>query len=285
MKLMMNRAFFVPVLVGQLAFGTVACSGANDVSDPTSESSASTHAQAYDGQTIFRAVFFNQGAAADKAAAMWVDRPEVAAGKSSEEVATLLDRAADEMASQSYSDASVKMVRDHAESLRSGATTPADLKSKGAIGAVADAIVAHIEKSNPSMFASFQEEMQSGDPLRVKATLSSAAKTFLEAHAQLTQEAAVRSPDVTVTPIKIRPPIYSPGPIFNPTPINNPTPIVNPIGDDLVVVDTAAVIYAAAVVAVAAVVVAVVVAMPPGGLGGGVESDLVVGHLTQSFAR
>jgi hypothetical protein len=156
MKLTMNRVFFVPVLVGQLALGTVACSGTNDLSDPTSESSASTHAQAYDGQTIFRAVFFNQGAAADKVAAMWADRPELAAGKSSEEVATLLDRAADEMASQSYSDASVKMVRSHAESLRSGATTPADLKSKGAIGAVADAIVAHIEKSNPAMFASFQ---------------------------------------------------------------------------------------------------------------------------------
>jgi hypothetical protein len=273
--------FFVPVLVGQLALGTVACSGTNDLSDQTSESSASTHAQAYDGQTIFRAVFFNQGAAADKVAAMWADRPELAAGKSSEEVATLLDRAADEMASQSYSDASVKMVRSHAESLRSGATTPADLKSKGAIGAVADAIVAHIEKSNPAMFASFQEEMQSGDPLRVKAALVSAAKTLLEAHAQLTQQAAVRSPDLTLTPIK-----SYPNPIFNPTPIVNPIGGGGiPVGDDLVVVDTAAVVYAVAVVAVAAVAVAVVFAMPPGELGGGVESELVVGHLTQSFAR
>jgi hypothetical protein len=97
--------------------------------------------------------------------------------------------------------------------------------------------------------------MQSGDPLRVKAALVSAAKTLLEAHAQLTQQAAVRSPDLTLTPIK-----SYPNPIFNPTPIVNPIGGGGiPVGDDL--------------------------AMPPGELGGGVESELVVGHLTQSFAR
>jgi SdpC family antimicrobial peptide len=256
----------VSALVAQLTLGTACGSpGGSSPSDPEgtvdTAKSATTPAN-YDGQTIFRAVFFNQGAAADGVKEMWADRPALSAGRSVEDVSSLLEHAADEMAGQSYSKESIAMIRSHAEALRSGTATLGHLQSADNLSAVANALVAHIEQRHPEFFPAFREEMQSGDPLRVKATLASAGKTILEAHAEL-----------SAISVPVRP--------INPIPI--PSPVPAPIGgDDLVVVDTVAVIYAVAVIAVFAA--AVFAITPPDEGGSPVEGDIVIGQLTKAFA-
>jgi hypothetical protein len=271
MKSNFGQAMLVSALIGQLTLGTAcgAPSGGGTV-DTEGAGGATKSAAApasYDGQTIFRAVFFNQGEAAASVKEMWADRPALSAGRSVEEVSTLLEHAADEMGGQSYSEASIKMIRSHAEALRDGTATLGHLQSADNLAAVADALVAHIGQRHSEFFGSFGAEMQSGDPLRVKSALSGAGKTILEAHAELNASVA-------------RAPIGPIGPI-NPTPVPSPVPI--PIGgDDLVVVDTVAVIYAVAVVAVFAA--AFFAITPPEG-GGGVEGELVIGEMTKAFAR
>jgi hypothetical protein len=189
------------------------------------------------------------------------------AGKSGDEVATMLENAADEMSHLGYSSASVALMQAQANALR-GATAPlTSLRSSANIDAVADAIVAHISSTDPGFFGSFGIAMQSGNPLSVQGALASGAKELLEAQAALTTSPVAASTDSLILPIR---PIAWPIAPIVPGPIR---------GDDLVVVDIAVAVYAVAVVAVF-----VAVASAPGAGGSPIESEVAVGQLTSAFA-
>jgi hypothetical protein len=269
MKVTLGSMFLVPALAGPVAL-TTACGGTTE----PPESSSPTHldgatAAPYDGQTVFRAVFFNSGPAAERVAPVWAQRPALMAGKSGDEVATLLEHAADEMSHLGYSSASVALMQSQANALRGASAPLTSLRSSASIDAVADAIVAHISSTDPDFFGSFGIDMQSGNALRVQGALATGAKELLEAHAALT--ASTVSTDSLIL-----------GPIRPIAPIRPITPIApgGPIrGDDLIVVDIAVAIYAVAVVAVF-----VAVAAAPGAGGSPIESEVAVGQLTSAFA-
>jgi SdpC family antimicrobial peptide len=221
--------------------GGLGCSAAPTEDDTVQ---AGDEALSYDGETLFRGIFFGTGAAATKLPELWSNSaaaslvtkalqtsPTSAAAQlrayasiartegSSTATVTTLTKAADLLARTKLSSA------DFANRL-------GDARSKLLADRAAATVIAKIREKKPTFFKDFGNAIQSGDRVRIQAAVKTARVALLDEWCGTTP----------------RPPIPSPWP-------GGVSPNPGLAADVTVDVETA--IYAVAVVAVAVVAVAV----------------------------
>jgi SdpC family antimicrobial peptide len=178
------RTAVIPVLVFQLCAVT-GCSGAGTTDGNQDHATSATQSAGYDGHTLFRAVFFNQGPAAAAIADVWASRPELTASRTPDELATLLEAAADHIDTAGLSAASSAQLRTRAKALRDGTAPASDLRSPTEINNTADALIARLAETNPEFFAEFEGAVQSGDPVRARDALNKGGNLLVNAYGDL----------------------------------------------------------------------------------------------------
>lgn len=281
-------ALLFPVMLSQVALGA-GCAADATGSDPSNSapSSAERHV-GYDGHTLFQAIFFNSGPAAQQIRDLWADaRPSYATKRTPEELAKLLDQSADTMEAEHIAEAHVAHVREVAAKVRSEKLKLDDLRlSQERTSAVVEALMAQIEANDPAFFATFADHIQSGNPVRVQTALTEAGHHLFAAHSSLIALPPASTigslPGTTIGSLPSKQPIApgtpKPGPNL-PGPSNQ---------DDLVVVDVAVAVETVAAVAIAVVAVAVAFAgKAPGGVtvqASPLQRDEVTSALARAYA-
>ena len=301
----LKTALFLPIFASQICLGVGCAANAQSGSEP-SGSEPQQHV-GYDGQSLMKGIFFNIGPAGEKMKGIVGERPSAISGKSPEEVATMLERAATEMENNGYSAAAIARLRTHAVDFRDGTIKPHAPISGEQLDASASAIIAHIEQIAPGFLETFATEIQSGDALRVQTALGDGAKFLVEAQHTLTSlptlpamhtEALVGA----LNPVALNPVLNSgtklggvtPGQVGGVvTPVHLGGVTAGQVGglgskvghaaDDLVVVDVAIAVETVAVVAIAAVAVAAVVAGMPVEGGGALEREELAGRVASAY--
>lgn len=168
----------------QLALGAGCAADATGSGSPNSAPSSAGEHVGYDGRTLFQAVFFNSGRAAEKTRGLWGDeRSSYVTKQTPEELAASLERSADMMEAEHVAEAKAAYVREVAARVRAEKLTANDLsQSSERATAISEALLAQIDAVDPSFFAAFADHMQSGDPRRVQIGLAEGGERLLAAN-------------------------------------------------------------------------------------------------------
>ena len=229
----LGAVFLLPIATAGLVM-SAGCSGNPNTSTDDSITSANVASSKahYTGEDLVRAVFFDVGPAA---AAIHEDterRPAGTAGKSAEELATMIDHAAEEMTKLHYSEAAIARAHAQAAALRDGSTTKRAPLSVDEARAAADAVVAHLGAMDPAFFPHIEVELQSGDPLRVQVALDQAAKRIVEAQATL---ATAHVEDLHLGGPLVDGPVHIPVPVVPPVHVGTILGGPTRVGTDVIV--------------------------------------------------
>jgi hypothetical protein len=166
------------VVVGMagIAVSATACSGTADPGPSTTEGRASAR---FDGETLFRGIFFGKGPVAERLPEYWgaeavaqrakiTNSPEVAAQK--------LEAAIAQMKSEGWAPAIISQAEQTLSDIRSGQPIPEAELSDTAL--VQELVMARIAESDPTFFSRFAGDMQSGSHVRVGLAIDEASARF-----------------------------------------------------------------------------------------------------------
>lgn len=181
------HSLLVPVLLPAMILSQVGCSGAAPGSDDgqsASDTSSTTATTRYDGQALFRGIFFGSGEVGQKFPEVWgsVRQGPTDITMSQEQIETALSGQIDRLTSTGNAQAVAQLsaIRDQVRSGTLGTQTTnsidfSSMASDAKIGTLLDAISA----SDPTFFDTFAADIQSGDHVRIDAALDRSATKLL----------------------------------------------------------------------------------------------------------
>lgn len=177
----MNRGFSIAslALAGALTLSQIACGSApNDGSVEDTSAASSAAPSTYDGETIFRAVFFGTGPAATLLPEVWGTHAKGGPAPASVNKQAAIDSlrsASASFAHQGNSQAAADLTKAANDVAATRGATPAPTMSAADHATLQDAVVAAIRASNPAYFEKFAAEMHSHSHPRVQRALEQAA--------------------------------------------------------------------------------------------------------------
>jgi hypothetical protein len=185
---MMNK-WIAPVLAPVMILTQVGCGapteGASSTGNPDVVSAKQGSVR--DGESIFRGVFFGQGPVASLFPETWEGRRAAPTGPLvNEAMVSALSAQIDRMTSEGRPKAAIQRLTTLRAQLQDGSFDAAALRASADYDAVlADAkfeqLVSAMKSADPTVFASFGAEVQSGDHVRVQAAFLRAQKSLRDA--------------------------------------------------------------------------------------------------------